>query len=779
MKQPKISVTSVPKLLSHLCSYFRQWKVQESPDDAPGSASECHEEHLSTENETPTFTAREQEGTPILQELPPVPTTAAMCAHNVIPSKGRDPESILFMAATGTQPAGKALPSLFPSPIVTMGDHVAFATTLDPHSILLREAIPKFAWDIAKDIRTDPIGVVGRRTKALNYIRKLSATLGPANERWVAHLPTQSPSKRINFALIHFLTSNLRYPDAKLAVDLSWGMPLMGNVPATGVFPKRVREQAMPTDVWKDGLAQRNRDMIQRVTALADAELPRLCWEKTIEEVKKGWLTQPIPVTDAAIQSIPLSPRFAIWENRNEKIRIIDDFKASKVNDLLGLVDTSIPQNLDVLLGMALVHADHWGEETLRVFSLDFAHAYKHVGVAVDQLDFATVVLADTEGNPMMATLRTQPFGSRRAPANWARVTTFLQFVLRKVFGVWLGIFVDDCYCVEPQGTITSSLWVVRELCAILGLELAHAKEKAPCTTIDILGAAIKLTHEDVTAQLTDQRRSDYLTLLRNVLRKNNLSPAAAAKIRGKLGFAQSMLFGKYGRAMLHEFTMRQYSPARGTAFPLSPLLVETIQWWIDTLPLVRPRSIRLRPLTPVTVYTDAEGSGHIAAVLFAQSTKAQVLCHTHCPEWMLEEETKAGIFEFELLAVALAVCYAVMFHPRRPILICCDNQGANGAVIRGSCKTAIGRLISAFIWRLAAESDNPIWIEYVSSGLNVADAPSRDCSDGSPVNEFTKGMENSPVPQRFSRALSSMENLKNMGIGSIPAQTQWKCPVQ
>ena len=148
------------------------------------------------------------------------------------------------------------------------------------------------------------------------------------------------------------------------------------------------------------------------------------------------------------MRAIPLSPRFAIDESHGglaKKIRVIDDRKASRVNDLLGLVDTSIPQNLDTFLGMALAHAHAGSVGNLRAFSLDFAHAYKHVGVAANQLDFATIVLCGPGGNPMMATLRTQPFGPSRAPANWARVTAFLQFVIRKLFWAWLGIFVDDC----------------------------------------------------------------------------------------------------------------------------------------------------------------------------------------------------------------------------------------------------------------------------------------------------------------------------------------------
>ena len=60
--------------------------------------------------------------------------------------------------------------------------------------------------------------------------------------------------------------------------------------------------------------------------------------------------------------------------------------------------------------------------------SLDFAHAYKHVGSAADQLDYATLVLSGSSGAQIMEGLRTQPFGGARSPVNWERVTSVAEF---------------------------------------------------------------------------------------------------------------------------------------------------------------------------------------------------------------------------------------------------------------------------------------------------------------------------------------------------------------
>ena len=73
------------------------------------------------------------------------------------------------------------------------------------------------------------------------------------------------------------------------------------------------------------------------------------------------------------------------------------------------------------------------------------------------QEDFAIIIFAQPEGEPLVASLRTQPFGPSRVPANWARVAEFAKCVLGKLFGIHLRIFVDDCFTCEPREAVQSS----------------------------------------------------------------------------------------------------------------------------------------------------------------------------------------------------------------------------------------------------------------------------------------------------------------------------------
>ena len=165
-----------------------------------------------------------------------------------------------------------------------------------------------------------------------------------------------------------------------------------------------------------------------------------------------------------------------------------------------------------------------------------------------------------------MAYLNTQPFGSRRAPANWARVTQFVVFVPKRVFRVWLGVYVDGLFCLEPDAAIESARHFIEELRALLGMEIALDKEVAPTFSAILLGAQVTLSRVFAHASIPRPKASKIIDEINDILKANTLSPAQAAKLRGKLGFAQSLLFGRFGRALLKPIAERQYSQVRRRA---------------------------------------------------------------------------------------------------------------------------------------------------------------------------------------------------------------------
>ena len=334
------------------------------------------------------------------------------------------------------------------------------------------------------------------------------------------------------------------------------------------------------------------------------------------------------------------------------------------------------------------------------------------------------MLIAPPSGPLMVSNIRTHPFGSKRAPANWARVTRFAQWPLMRVCEVFLPIYVDDCFGLDPVASIASAYTCVCVVNELLGLRLGPFKSQRPTTALTILGAALTLGAHSIAASLPERKRSELIKFAKEVLARGTLTPAESAMLRVRLGFAQSLLFFRVGRTSLQSFTDRQYCRRNRRAYPLDRPLREALNWWACALAHARPRRVNLRIAHPVLVYSDACGVGHIAAVVVIGG--AHRTFQTHLPPWFVD--MKVGISEFELAAVLLGLLIAAGWAPGSPIFFCCDNTGVDAAVVRGSCSTDVGRALTACFWSAAACAGPNVWIEYVESASNVADSPSRMC---------------------------------------------------
>lgn len=67
------------------------------------------------------------------------------------------------------------------------------------------------------------------------------------------------------------------------------------------------------------------------------------------------------------------------------RVRIIDDVRASAVNDTLGMSDTAVPDCLDVFYALVSYFGLIRTGRILQAASVDFSHAYKNLGIGPGQ----------------------------------------------------------------------------------------------------------------------------------------------------------------------------------------------------------------------------------------------------------------------------------------------------------------------------------------------------------------------------------------------------------
>ena len=117
------------------------------------------------------------------------------------------------------------------------------------------------------------------------------------------------------------------------------------------------------------------------------------------------------------------------------------------MNGTVETTETYCPQDLDSFAALTRLQTMH-GADQLRAWSLDFSHAYKTIALHPNSSEAAYICFIDPIDNlPYKSKILAQPFGSRRAPANWGKVVTFIQFVARRLLHLMVGAFVDDAYC--------------------------------------------------------------------------------------------------------------------------------------------------------------------------------------------------------------------------------------------------------------------------------------------------------------------------------------------
>ena len=246
--------------------------------------------------------------------------------------------------------------------------------------------------------------------------------------------------------MIYFTAETLGGPDFKIVRDLAKGMPIAGPVGATPGLTERKRSAQMSYTQRNRGIPERNKAVIERVTKTQWAELAVKCWGGTLIEVDQWWITEPAELTDTIARTIPLTPRYAINEqhgNQQAKIRLIGDFRASEINSIVETEDTDVPDSLDAFVAVASYYKILAPRcELMCVFGPGFRTCLQAAPIQEDQKEFATILLAPPPGPLKVATLRTQPFGSRRAPTNWPRATLLPKWIMSTIFRVVISEYV-------------------------------------------------------------------------------------------------------------------------------------------------------------------------------------------------------------------------------------------------------------------------------------------------------------------------------------------------
>ena len=273
---------------------------------------------------------------------------------------------------------------------------------------------------------------------------------------------------------------------------------------------------------------------------------------------------------------------------------------------------------------------------------------------------------------------------------------------------------------------------VLLEVVALFGLVLDPAKTPLASTSEVVLGVRVSFSERSVVFEVARSKLDFWLQLLRDLLEAGEASSLDIAKISGRLSFGCWAVWGPGARSRLAPFN-RPFGASRGR---LSAALAEAASWWVAFLASVDWLAARHRltpwPSAPYVLYTDAEGSGGVGAVLYSPGVPPRWFGGSVPPairrrvarRWGY---TKCPIFLLEAAVPLLCLRLYGPFLRGHRLLVFVDNSTALFALRKGRSRLSppLNEMCFSF-WAAARSMSLDLTLVWVPTRFNVADDPSR-----------------------------------------------------
>ena len=592
----------------------------------------------------------------------------------------------------------------------------------------------------------DPSGLQFRRIQC-EFANKLVSLCGELREaenvcrqQMEVHVRKVLASKRT--VLFQQLLDDMKYPDSKIALEMQQGFPLSGWLPASEVFPTRVR----PPELHIEHLFKMSKVFSARSIAATKSsgcvDSDRRLWEATLEEVADGFLEGPFSRSDLGPRCV-VSPRFGLQQKN--KLRPIDNFSASQVNSATGLQDKFVVDSVDEICAIIKTWMQQSGDGLkLLGKTYDMRKAYRQIAIRGEHLDLAWISVWNPEkGEPSFFRMHTMPFGASSSVAAFLRVSQAIKAIgIACACLVWTS-FYDDYVCICPEGTEVQTDRMVRLLFSSLGWKLAEdpEKDKPFSTTFHALGVEFNLEqvpHGSFSVGNTPARKEELRDRLTHILDNDSLEPQIAESLRSRLLFADAQIFGRFSKMALH--SIGRIGLMRSNLNPLTLEVRRVLEWFKDHVLTGAPRTISCVERETFFLFLDGacsevteadDWSGvAIGAVLADRHGRllhyfGHVVSSSLVKTWGRADQVQ-HVFEAEVLPYA--ICLWVWEHLLKHacVFVFIDNEAAKACWIAGFAQsTTARRVIHNGTMKEAAIDLHPFFAR-VPTHSNLGDDPSR-----------------------------------------------------
>ena len=523
--------------------------------------------------------------------------------------------------------------------------------------------------------------------------RELASQEEELKNRLPEHLKRILAPKRL--MLWKEILAEIKYPDMEVFDELVNGTDLVGEVLPCGVFEKKFKQAELTVKQLQAMSKKERRANFYKCCSSGDPEVDQVVYDKTMEEVTFGWANGPLQL-DEVPDSAVLSRRFGL--KQPGKIRLIDDLSGSQVNSTVQTSESPKPQNLDFIgaLLLQILQTGCFPELLGRTF--DVKSAYKQMGIALESLRFAYVVVFNpVKREPEVFQLLAAPFGATRSVYSFLRVIHSVWYIGVTALHLTWSHFFDDFVVISEKSLANNTERSVELLFKLLGWKFAEEGDKAGAfsETFTALGVEVQLQQApmgQVEFANTLKRKTELVETISMHLKTGKMSVVEAQKLRGRMQFMEGQIFGRLGRLCMRAITEHAFIHR---SIVLGEVTLEARRRFLIFLEHSKPRRVHLCSGDSWYIFTDAcfepgnedwtcglggvlvEPSGKPASFFSCCLSGDQMQC-------LGASSKKTIIFEAELLALVLAFAVWRNKLEGAPVVCFIDNNSARDVAISG-----------------------------------------------------------------------------------------------
>ena len=648
------------------------------------------------------------------------------------------------LAAGGRQGARHRPAQLVPD---GLSPEAHLCSALETEHPFVGKMVSTFAVNQALDLRVFSAAELNQwRAEVMEAVKQLAAETAAEDEELLDLVPflvsrvlRAYAVKKIGMMREIWFVAQPR--DYAAVACLCVGLPMLGWAPpAFGLMP-RLKAPSNSYADWKLECSSRNSKIIGRIQKSSDFLLDSLAFNKTIDETKAGGLLGPFySINDIPSANPGVAPRCGIWERHGEAVeadvRNIDDLLAGEQNTTAGSVFSHRPTDADALVAQCRAVARKCPKSKLKGWSSDYSKEYKQVPGDPNQvMDIVLVQYDPLKDAVAFFIALSLVFGSKTAPVNFARYPAAFCEIVATLFLLPATHDVDDVIFIEEAEVVDSgkACWdLLMELCGWL---MSTSKNAPPSSCFAVIGISLDLgpfPADEPTVLITASRIASLSEIMHCILWIGALGSGEAASLAGKLGFALSVTFGKFGRCRIRPILRRSYSRARKVNAEIRACLL----WWLSFLRgfTSRPIPTSLESLPLVVSYSDGEGGwAGIGAAIWLPNRERPLAVYAEVPPVLREHWRSingSDGFEDIFLVEALGPLLLLVTFPQllRECLLLhfIDNSAAEASLVRGSSSSRLGDHVVGLTWSHIQRRRIWAYFDRVESKANPVDGLSR-----------------------------------------------------